>query len=66
MPDYFFNIIDNKNKKNNNQNYNTPSKPGKTTHFKTDNKINLNPLMDKTKNYQPFSFRLKSKKNGCF
>ena len=37
------------NKKNNNQNYNTPSKPGKTTHFKTDNKINLNPLMDKTK-----------------
>ena len=37
------------NKKNNNQNYNTPSKPGKTTHFKTDNKTNLNPLMDKTK-----------------
>jgi len=37
------------NKKNNNQNYNTPSKPGKTTHFKTDNKINLNPLIDKTK-----------------
>ena len=34
---------------NNNQNYNTPSKPGKTTHFKTDNKTNLNPLMDKTK-----------------
>ncbi len=37
------------NKKNNNQNYNTPSKQGKTTHFKTDNKTNLNPLMDKTK-----------------
>ena len=45
-------------KNNNNPNYNTPLKPGKNSHFKTENKNNLNPLIEKTKNNIKFGNKI--------
>jgi hypothetical protein len=45
-------------KNNNNPNYNTPLKPGKNSHFKTENKNNLNLLNEKTKNNIKFGNKI--------